>query len=82
MRGAGIAPHVLRLGARWVVSFTSQSLCPPRERARGTHLIWVWIGPRAGVDAAAKRKNPCSCLELNTGRTAQSLQWLSYPGTI
>jgi hypothetical protein len=42
----------------------------PRERAHGTHLIWGWVGPRAGLDAVAKRQNPCSCWDSNPGLLA------------
>jgi len=31
------------------------------------------MGSRAGLDAVAKRKNPCPCRESNPGRTAFSL---------
>jgi len=31
------------------------------------------MGPRAGLDAVAKRKNPCSCREPNPGSPAHSL---------
>jgi hypothetical protein len=41
-------------GDGWRVS------CPgrftPRERARGTHWIGGWVGPRAVLDAVVRRK--------------------------
>jgi hypothetical protein len=37
---------------------------PPSERAAGTHWIGGWVGPRAVLDAVAKRKIPSSRQEL------------------
>jgi hypothetical protein len=34
------------------------------ERAPGTDLIGDWMVPRLGLDAVAKRKNPCTYREL------------------
>jgi hypothetical protein len=31
----------------------------PRERTPGTHWIGGWMGPRAGLDAGARRKILC-----------------------
>jgi hypothetical protein len=45
----------------------------PEERASGTHLIGGWVGPRAGLDTAVKRKIRSPSLELNPGRLARSL---------
>jgi hypothetical protein len=36
----------------------------PGERAPGTHFIGGWVGPRADLDAAEKRKTS-RCLETN-----------------
>jgi hypothetical protein len=36
-----------------------------RERAPGTHRIGGWMGPKAGLDAVAKRKIPTPCRESN-----------------
>jgi len=30
----------------------------PRERASGTNWIGVWVGPKASLDAAVKKKFP------------------------
>jgi hypothetical protein len=30
----------------------------PGKEPLGTHRIRAWVGPRAGLDAVAKRKNP------------------------
>jgi hypothetical protein len=55
----GIAPHILNLSTRWrwSVSFMPQPLCPwgksPQHPLEGG-----WVGPRANVDAVAKRRNP------------------------
>jgi hypothetical protein len=55
--GGGIAPPFLTStldGGEWSASrscrFTSG------ERARSTHLIGGWVGPRVGLDAVKKRK--------------------------
>jgi hypothetical protein len=52
----GIAPRILDLstGWRWVVSFKPRSLCPQGK----SHWIGSWMGPRAVLDAVAKRKIP------------------------
>jgi hypothetical protein len=57
-RSGDIAPPLLthvRNGGEWAAS------CPgrftPGQRAPGSHSI-VWVGPRAGLDAVEKRKNP------------------------
>jgi hypothetical protein len=43
-------------GGEWS---TSRSGCfTPGERALGTRLIGGWVGPRAILDAVAKRKDP------------------------
>jgi hypothetical protein len=34
----------------------AQAALPAVERAPGTHWIGGWVGPRAGLDAVAKRK--------------------------
>jgi hypothetical protein len=39
-----------------VLSFTL-SRVTPRGRALGVHWIGGWVGPRAGLDAAEKRKS-------------------------
>jgi hypothetical protein len=41
-----------------VVSVTPWSRFTPGERARGTHCTGGWVGPRAGLDAKTKEKNP------------------------
>jgi hypothetical protein len=43
-----------------VVSITPRSRFTPGERTPGTHWIGGWVGPRAGLDAGARRKiRPC-----------------------
>jgi hypothetical protein len=46
---------------------------PPGKDSRGTHSVWGWMGPRAGLDAMGKRKILCPCRESNTGRQAPNL---------
>jgi len=45
---------------------------PSGERAIGTHWMQAWVGPRADLEAVAKRKKyrHFPCWELNTGRPA------------
>jgi len=45
----------------------------PAEGAFNTNRKGVWFGPRAGLEAVAKRKIPCPCRESNPGRPAGSL---------
>jgi hypothetical protein len=42
------------------------------EKAIGTYWMGDWEGPIAGLDAVAKRKNPCPRPESNPGRPAHS----------
>jgi hypothetical protein len=53
----GIAPRIIDLGTRWTEwSASRPGHFIPRERARGTHCIGGWVGPRAVLDAVVKRK--------------------------
>jgi hypothetical protein len=67
----------------WVVSITPRPRFAPGERTPGTHWIGGWVGPRAGLDAEARRKILCLCQGSNPGRLvrSQTLYWLSYPGS-
>jgi hypothetical protein len=62
----GKASIILDLGARWrwVVSFTPRPLYP-RERAAGTRWTGGRVGPRAGLNAVTKKKNPGPCRDSN-----------------
>jgi hypothetical protein len=51
----------------------------------GTHVIGGWLGPRAGLDAVVKRRNPYFCRESKPSRPARSLitilaevRWLNF----
>jgi hypothetical protein len=81
----GIAPTHFNLGTRWgwVVSVT------PRPRfTPGTHWIGGWVGPRAGLDAGARRNILCPWRGSNLDRPivqpvrSQTLYCLSYRGSI
>jgi hypothetical protein len=54
----GIIPRIFDLstldGGEWSASRPGRF--NPRERARGTHWIGGWVGPRAVLDAVVKRK--------------------------
>jgi hypothetical protein len=56
----------------------------PRGKDPGTHWIGGWVGPRAGLDAGARRKILCPCRGSNPDRPArsQTLYWLSYRGSV
>jgi hypothetical protein len=42
---------------------------------KGTDTNWLggWMGPRAGLDASVRRRNPSSYQESNSGYPARSL---------
>jgi hypothetical protein len=67
-KNRGTAPRILNLSAtlRWVISFTPRQLYH-RVTDAGTHRTGGWAGPRAGLDAVAKRKEyyHCPCREFN-----------------
>jgi hypothetical protein len=67
-------------GGEWSASCPSYAL--PGERTPGTHWTGGWVGPRAGLDAEARRKILCLCWGSNPGCPvhSQTLYWLSYPG--
>jgi hypothetical protein len=37
------------------------------EKNPGTHLLWGWVGLRAGLDVLEKRKISFHCLDSNSG---------------
>jgi hypothetical protein len=45
----------------------------PGGRAPGTHWIGDCLGPKAGLDAVARRKNPNPCRESNPSHSVDSL---------
>jgi hypothetical protein len=49
----------------------------PRGKDPGTHWTGGWVGPRAGLDAEARRKILCLCRGSNPDRPARS-QTLYY----
>jgi hypothetical protein len=55
----------------------------PQGKTPGTHWIRGWVGPRAGLDAEARRKILCLCWGSNPSRPvrSQTLYWLSYHGS-
>jgi hypothetical protein len=73
-RSGSIAPSVHKFGTRrtWVVSFTPWQLYRQGNNP-GIHWIGGWVGPRAGLDAMEKGKNPCPCRESNPSRPVRSL---------
>jgi hypothetical protein len=67
-------------GGEWSASRPGRAF-PPGERAPSTHFIGGWVGPRASLDAEARRKFLCPCWGLHPGRPVRS-QTLSYPGLL
>jgi hypothetical protein len=59
-------------GGEWSVA--RPGLFIPGERAPGTHWRGVWVGPRFGLDAVAKRKVPTP-----TGKRTPVVQPVAYP---
>jgi hypothetical protein len=54
------APRALNLGTRWSEWSASRlSRFNPREGVPETHWIGGWTGPRTGLEAVAKREDPC-----------------------
>jgi hypothetical protein len=55
----------------------------PRGKDPGTHCIGGWVGPRADLDAEARRNILCPCRGSNPNRPARSktLYCLSYRGS-
>jgi len=46
-------------GGEWSVSRRGQFT--PREKARDTHWIGGWVGPRTGLDTVVNRTIPSPC---------------------
>jgi hypothetical protein len=68
-----------------VVSFTARVLYP-RERAPCTHWIGGWVGPRAGLGTASKRKIPSLRRDSNPDHpivqpVVRRYTELNYPGS-
>jgi hypothetical protein len=55
--------YLLLDGGEWSASRPGRFT--PRERARGTHWIGGWVGPRAVLDAVIWRKIPSPRRESN-----------------
>jgi hypothetical protein len=76
---------ILHLDTRWgrVVSVTPRPRFTPGERTPGTHWTGGWVGPRAGLNAGARRKILCPCRGSNPDRSvrSQTLYCLSYRGS-
>jgi hypothetical protein len=74
MGNGGIAPRILNLVTiSEANSLLSRSvLFTPGERFPGTRWIESWVGPRASVDAVARRGNVSPSRESNPGRPSRS----------
>jgi hypothetical protein len=85
-KGGGIAP-THSWPRHWmeglVVSIMPQPRFTPRKRTPGTHWKGGWVGPRASLDAGARRKILCTCRGSNPDHPArsQTLYCLSYPSS-
>jgi hypothetical protein len=60
----------------------SRQLHAPVRFIPGTHLTGGWVGPRAGLDAVAKRKIPCTCRESNLGRPVRPYTYWAIPAPL
>jgi hypothetical protein len=69
-------------GGEWSASRPGRAL-PPGKEPPGTHWIGGWVGPRAGLDAQARRKILCLCRGSNPDLPvhSQTLYCLSYRGS-
>jgi hypothetical protein len=72
-------------GGEWSASRPGRAL-PPGKGPPGTHWIGGWMGPRAGPNSRARRKNPLplSGIEprsLDRPARSQTLYCLSYRGS-
>jgi len=55
----GIVPRILKHGTRWRYVVTSRpSRLTPGVKIPNSHRLGGWVGPRTGLDAMWKRKNP------------------------
>jgi hypothetical protein len=60
------------MDAEWSVSRLDRST--PGERATGTHWLWGWVGPTAGLDISEKNILAIPRIELRIlGSLARSL---------
>jgi hypothetical protein len=74
----GIALRILDIGTRWKYLASRPGRFTPREKVPSAHWIGGWVGPRAILDAAVKRKIPSPHRESNPRtpivRSVQSLK--------
>jgi hypothetical protein len=78
-----MAPHILNVGTE-----VSRRLQAPadlsQQKSPSTQRIGGWAGPRAGLGAVAKIKNPFTAPAGNRTSVVQpftwSLYWLNYTG--
>jgi hypothetical protein len=69
-----MAPRILTSaldGGEW--SASRPGPFTPVEITPGNHWTGGCVGPRAGLDAVAKRKIPCPCRESSPDRSARNL---------
>jgi hypothetical protein len=65
---------ILYLGTRWGEWYASRPgrALPPGKGPPSTHWMVGTVGPRAGLDAEARRKIPCPCPGSNPGSIIRS----------
>jgi hypothetical protein len=79
---------ILNFGNRWgcMVSVTPRPRFTTGEKTLGVGAHWIggWVGPRADLDAGARRKILCPCRGSNPDRPAlsQTLYYLRYRGSL
>jgi hypothetical protein len=60
-----VALLIRNLDTRFEWSVSRPGRCIPWERARGTHLLEGWLGPRAIVDVLEESKTTFTCSDSN-----------------
>jgi hypothetical protein len=70
----GIDPRILNFDTRWG-EWSASRTCRfiAGEWSPGTLWIGSWVGPRGGLDAVAKKMNPCPRRVSNPGRATRRL---------
>jgi hypothetical protein len=78
----GMAPRIFNLGTRWKLSASRRGRFTSRVKNSRYQFFGDWVGPRADLDAVAKRESPITTRvwnwTLDVQLVAWSLYWLNY----